>query len=287
MSSVGGNSKAGGKVVSNFGHEPPETCLYNRTITFNGKRHNLVLNLWTTGVNRGNFLKRYKRSRDRCEEPMESKVQRVLRFFKHNSVIALMSVLVGIVIGTGELAKAFHDIVAVFHPEPTPLVLARDNAKSEFSRRLTQDAWDRLFWIRSYLGRVERHATLSDLEYAWNKYIDASEQWNKDLMMNYQALEEYYPNSGKGAAFLWDIQPRFIELNTRLADLHYKDSPHVESKEELMGVLKADPHDQELSNMDREQLLLKVLNRDVDQLNPVLFYFVTTKSEKELKNQTK
>ena len=205
---------------------------------------------------------RKEAAQERENKPRNT-TEKLLQSIKNRTSVAVISVIFGIIVGTGDLASAISHVWSLIHREPTPLMLAKENAKSEFSRRVTQEAWDRMFWMRSYLARVKRGAAPIDQETAWNKYADSSAQWNRDLMVNFEALEEYYPNSGKGAQFLGEIQHDFKYSGDYLADIRYS----------------------KLLDCSQQQNNCEAAEKSIDELNHALFIFVTTYSENELENK--
>ena len=95
-------------------------------------------------------------------------------------------------------------------------------AKAAFSLRVVQLSWNQLFWIRVYVNRTNLNLSKSELDYAWNKYIDSLEQWNTELMGNIQLFEKYYDISTR-TEFETEIQPALAEINNMLIDLRYSD----------------------------------------------------------------
>lgn len=140
----------------------------------------------------------------------ETLTDRILRWAKNNAIIAILIVAVLTIGGIAGLSDSIQKLLLATHViKSEALVLAEDSAKSDFSRRLTRNAWRRLFWARQYVERNRLGLPLPDQDIAWQKYYDATEDWNSELMIYIQALQAYYPNSGKRDVFENDIQVQF------------------------------------------------------------------------------
>jgi hypothetical protein len=78
-----------------------------------------------------------------------------------------------------------------FIKSPT-LRLAENTARSDFSERLTRMAWRRLYWGRLAGQRIIDEAPIGDIDVAWSTYINASAEWNTEVMILIVGLEKYY-----------------------------------------------------------------------------------------------
>jgi len=72
------------------------------------------------------------------------------------------------------------------------LRLAENTARSNFSERLTRLAWRRLYWGRLAAQRVIDEAPISDIDAGWSAYINASADWNAEVMILIVGLDRYY-----------------------------------------------------------------------------------------------
>jgi hypothetical protein len=196
----------------------------------------------------------------RSPEPPRSKSLNLLGKIRNYGLVTSLSAIIAFVVGAGSTADAISKLRSFLHPEPTPLMLANNSAKSEFSRRFTQDAWERIFWMHSYTARVKRDVSSVDIDYAWTKYFESTAQWNRDLMINYQALEDYYPNEQKGQVFISEIQPEFKRIHQMLVDMRYPEAPGLRNK---------------------KPEVCPELESAIDDLNSRLFLFVTLKNESD------
>jgi len=188
----------------------------------------------------------------------DSKAQRLWKRIQGHGAVVILSGFVGIIVGAGGVADSLSKIHLFLHPEPTPLMLSKNDAKSEFSRHLTQEAWGRLFWARTYAKRVDLAAPPTDIEYSWTKYEETTDDWNRNLMTNYLGLRDYYPNEGKDQTFLFEIQDKFKDIHTMLVAIRYPQGGKVNS-----------------GNAAPE------LEKTLDSLNTDLFVLVTLKPEPE------
>ena len=76
--------------------------------------------------------------------------------------------------------------------KPDQLQIARDTEKGAFSKRLVENAWRRLFWMRRYGLDVEDGLPLATRNDDWSSYLKALEIWNTELMTNIMQLKKYY-----------------------------------------------------------------------------------------------
>jgi hypothetical protein len=149
----------------------------------------------------------------------ETRLERMERWFRNEPIIAVV-MLIGIcVIGVSEVVKHGSDLlIAVGLKHEKTLELAKDTAKAEFSRRLIELAWRRLFWTRNFVRRVELSRPPLELDYSWNKYLDSVADWSADLMVNINGLEQYYAGTEKPSQFN-AIQAKFLNLEDLLVKL--------------------------------------------------------------------
>lgn len=189
-----------------------------------------------------------------------------LRYVKNHGLVALGSVFVTVIVMSGKVADSIGKIKAFVHPGPTPLELVEEDAKSKFSKGLAQEAWERLYRLRTYAFKVGRGASQADLDAAWQQCSDIAVQWNRNLMPNYQALDDYYPGSGKAAQLLNELQPEFDAAQDELRDLQYP------------------PKRKKLTDKEIEDQLQQ-FDKTIDKLNSDLFVFVTTQTKEQLQSK--
>jgi len=99
-----------------------------------------------------------------------------------------------------------------------------DTERGRFSSELIRNAWNRLFWTRTYNDRHLHNAPTEEQDKAWNKYIDALETWNSNLMNYYIGLDKYYKGSNKRDT-LKVIQQK-LRLVAALMDTLRNNYPH-------------------------------------------------------------
>jgi|ERR1017187_5534284 hypothetical protein len=178
----------------------------------------------------------------------ETRLGRIEKWFRNEpifSVVIFISVLVG---GVGQFVKNSSDIlVATGLKQEKTLELANDTAKAEFSRKLVEVAWRRLFWTRNFVRRVELGRPPAELDYSWNKYLDTVADWSADMMVNINGLEKYYPHTEKSSQFD-AIQSKFLALEGSLVQVRMA---KPEDASDAIGPLKT----------------------QVDELNTELYFF--------------
>jgi len=152
-------------------------------------------------------------------KPKETRLDQMERWFRNEPIFSAV-ILIGILVtGVGEVVKHGSDLLIVtgLKQEKT-LELARDTAKAEFSRRLVEVAWRRLFWTRNFVRRVELSRPATELDYSWNKYLDSVADWSAEMMVNINGLEQYYAGTEKPSQFE-AIQNKFLTLEGLLVKL--------------------------------------------------------------------
>jgi hypothetical protein len=149
----------------------------------------------------------------------ETRFGRIEKWFRNEpifSVVIFIGVLIG---GVGGFLKNSSDIlIATGLKQEKTLELVNDTAKAEFSRKLIELAWRRLFWTRNFVRRVELERPPSELDYSWNKYLDTVADWSADIMVNINGVEKYYPKTEKPSQF-GAIQSKFLALEDPLVKL--------------------------------------------------------------------
>jgi hypothetical protein len=134
--------------------------------------------------------------------------QGIRGFLKHPLIVLIFGGL--ITYGVGEAIKDSYQ---------------ESKSKGAFSLQIVSTAWKRLFWTRNVIERIHLKAPQHEVEVAWGEYIEASEEWNTQLMGNLQLLEHYYPGSGKRKVLEQEIQPLFGSINEELIRIIYSPYP--------------------------------------------------------------
>jgi hypothetical protein len=140
---------------------------------------------------------------------------------RNEPVIAVILLLSAVIIGTSEVVQHGSELLAdTGIREEKTLSLAKDNAKEDLSRRLTELAWRRLFWTGNYVEKVRLKRPQVELDYSWNKHLDTVADWSSDFMVNLNGMEKFYPHGSKAADFqaihekFRDIEGKVVALRT-------------------------------------------------------------------------
>src|SRR5262249_30655206 len=83
-------------------------------------------------------------------------------------------------------------------------------------------AYRRLFWSRSFLARVRRHASSSEITEAWKKLIECIEYMNMKILVYAAAFEQFY-GVARRIEFESGIQEDFATVTQTIVDLRYSD----------------------------------------------------------------
>lgn len=88
------------------------------------------------------------------------------------------------IIGIGEVVKNGSEmLIAMGLKTETALEMAKNSAKSELSRKLTELAWRRIFWARNFVRRVDLGRPQEEMNYSWNKLMNSVADWSgQDLV---------------------------------------------------------------------------------------------------------
>ena len=117
--------------------------------------------------------------------------------------------------------------------KPRQLRLTEESARGEFSRRLTELAYRRIFWANNYVGRIKRKAQAVDIDIAWNNYMNTVGDWSVTLVGNRLQLSEFY-GSEKENEFNTVVDDGLKSIHASLITLRYPDS----SPEDLDAVFQ-------------------------------------------------
>lgn len=138
-----------------------------------------------------------------------------------NSRLALAAVAIaGVLGGIASTTEAVDKITIWVGLKPNALQLARDHEKTQFSRDLTRAAWGRLFLMRRYLTGAQNNFSDAQREKEWERYSNALDEWNRDLMVNILLLQQLY-GASKRKEFEERIQPAFGDLHRCLESLRH------------------------------------------------------------------
>ena len=196
---------------------------------------------------------------DSSSEVKETRVEKMELWFRNQPVFSVLIVLGIALISVSEVAQKGSDLLVMLRlKQETTLQLAADNAKGDLSRKLIELAYRRLFWTENYIARLKAHRPSSELEYTWNKHLEADADWSAEYMVNLNGMKEFYPNSQKSA--------QFQRIHDEFRDLEYK---HVVPLRSVEGDGKDHSEDEDSAT------------QVADQLNVDLFYFALNESEKD------
>jgi hypothetical protein len=135
-------------------------------------------------------------------EREQTHLDRMERWFRNQPVLSVLILASIILVGIGEVVQRGSEmLVTLGLKEEKTLKLAADNAKGEFSRKLTELAWRRIFWTQNNIARLKAKRPQSELDYSWGKHLDTVADWSADYLVNVQGMDEFYPRSGKAAQF--------------------------------------------------------------------------------------
>ena len=177
----------------------------------------------------------------------------------------LLVALVGIATATAPVMDLWDKAEVFFELKPDSLHMARDTAKGSFSRELMQTAWGRLFWMRQFASSVEDDLPTEAQITSWDKYVEALDHWNKDLMVNIMTLREYYDDD-KAKDFEFDIQSRFAQANICMRRIRFR--ADYEKRSDATCVFGNKRGGSAIENIHQ-------LNRSLDELNEKLFCFTS------------
>jgi hypothetical protein len=145
--------------------------------------------------------------------------------------------------------------------------LAENTAKSNFTAGLTRMAWRRMYWGRLAARRVADEALLADIDAAWTAYINASADWNAELMIFIVGLDKYYGRKRR-AYFEETILNLFHDFDGILGDVR---------RSRMMRKLRTSqaPDETERAEM---AVLLERLRSKYGELNLAMYQFAEIES---------
>ena len=146
----------------------------------------------------------------------------VLLKIKRHWIGAIIGALVTAIILGGQAVHGGKLLWEVFFPKPDALSLAQEAWKDTISRDFVEAAYRRLFWSRSFLARVRRHAPSPEINEAWKKLFQSIEYMNAKLLVYAAAFEQLY-DSARRMEFERGIQIDFLKVTETIVDLRYSD----------------------------------------------------------------
>jgi hypothetical protein len=142
------------------------------------------------------------------------------------------------------------------------LRLAENTARSNFSDGLTRLAWRRMYWARLAAQRVVDEAPLGEIDAAWSTYINASADWNAEVMIFIVGLEKYY-----GSQRRYDFEDKILGSFTELDD-----ALRSVRRSRIMNKLRAPQVPDEADRSEIEKLFANVKAKHTD-LNIAMYEF--------------
>jgi len=186
----------------------------------------------------GNFKKNKPEISDNENTPI--RLDAIKRSISNNSIGAVILLVVGILIGAGQLTEAINKLLVAGGFKPDALMLANEDAKGELTRRLIELGYKRIFWIQNYVARYKRikiggdslmesrekspnlissMADESDIDLAWNEYIKTVEGWSMNLVINEQLINRYH--SDEKSETFDGIHNSFRDIHADLVTMRY------------------------------------------------------------------
>lgn len=181
-------------------------------------------------------------------------------FFRRITWIrVVLAFLAGTLVALASTVNAVDRLMIWFKFAPDALQLAHEDARARFSREFVRAAWGRWFLMQRYISAIEIELSPEDKSKIWARYLEARDEWNRDLMVNILSIDQFY-GADKRYLFEGPIQSIFGSLHACLASLHYE-RPQV-----ACPISKS-----------RE---LKAIKDQHERLNFLLYCFATGLSEK-------
>jgi hypothetical protein len=209
-------------------------------------------------------------------EREDTRVDRAERWFRNQPLTSVL-IIVGIcVIGVSEVMQHGTDLlVRIGILKETTLQLSTQTAKGELSRNLVALASRRIYWTRNYYTRLELGRPPEELDYSWNKQLDAVADWSADVITNVNTIREYYPHSDKLEQFI-HIHDEFRALENDLVTLRNMQEDDMK-KPHFNGSTK--------QRKDQTKELISKVKKSTDQVNYDLYMFALNESGEQIMNQ--
>ena len=149
-----------------------------------------------------------------------TRVEQIKAAAFNHPVIAILLIVFATLIAVGNVADSLDKILVGIGMRRDALDLAAGDAKGEFSRRLVNLAWRRLFWSNTFTARVLRNAPAEDLNEAWKQYTATVADWSAELVTMRQFLNEHYTESR--TAIFTEVHTQFRGIHTDMVKLRYE-----------------------------------------------------------------
>ena len=207
-----------------------------------------------------------------------TRVDRIEHWFRNQPIFSIL-IFAGIaVIAVSEVAQHGSDLlIRVGLKQEKTLELATENAKGELSRKLVALASKRIFWTRNYYTRVELARPPEEIDYSWNRQLDAVAEWSTDLITNLNTIREYYPTSDKLGQFD-HIHEEFRQLESTLVLL--RSTEEGLRRKPLSGTASGEEQEKQVKD------LIEKAGSMTDQINYDLYMFALNEQEEQLTGHT-
>jgi hypothetical protein len=148
-------------------------------------------------------------------KPQETRFEKMDRWIRDQFIFAVLILVAAGVVGVSELTEKGSDLlVSLGLKQEKALRLADDNAKGELSRKVIELAYRRKFWTENYIARLKRDRPQPELDYTWNKHLDAVADWSAELMVTTNGMDKFYKGSDKPNQFQ-SIHSQFSEVESK------------------------------------------------------------------------
>jgi hypothetical protein len=145
----------------------------------------------------------------------ETRLDRMYRWFRDKLFFSVVILCSAAIIGISELAVKGSDLmVALGLKQEKALQLADETAKGDLSRRVIELAYRRKFWTENYIARLHAGRPQQELDYTWNKQLDAVADWSSELMVTTNGMNKFYKGTSKPDEFQ-NIHNQFSEIETK------------------------------------------------------------------------
>jgi len=148
--------------------------------------------------------------------------------------------------------------------------LAENTARSNFSDNLTRMAWRRMHWGALAAKRVLDEASLADIDSAWSAYINATADWNAEVMIFIVGLDNYY-GPKRRQYFEDSILPLFVKFDGALGKVR---------RSQMMRKLRASQVPDETEKADVQKLYEDVTSK-YDALNIAMYDFAQIRKREQ------
>jgi hypothetical protein len=152
------------------------------------------------------------------KQKKETRVDALVRFFQNNKFTSVFILMGIIIIALSKVTESGDNILRTLGIIKTYSV-NQESGRGKFSSQLCENSWNRMFWMRNVMFSIQRSKNKQEIGYAWQKYVDATEKYNSNLMNYYLGLDEYYPKTNKRQILEDTINPKFSQAALLLNEL--------------------------------------------------------------------